>query len=117
MKIQIGIGNKHRQAVADELMKILADENILYTKTKNAYWNIEGSDFYDKHIFFETQSEQLNKIIDSIAERIRSVGHLVSATLQPYITISHLREQKKRKTTARLLLRICWRIMKSSSLY
>lgn len=34
MKIQIGIADNHRQAIADQLIKILADENVLYIKTK-----------------------------------------------------------------------------------
>lgn len=38
MKIQIGIGigiaNNHRQAIADQLIKILADENVLYKNKK-----------------------------------------------------------------------------------
>lgn len=67
MKIQIGIANNHRQAIADHLIKILADENVLYIKTKNAHWNVEGADYHDKHVFFETQSKQLDNIINSIA--------------------------------------------------
>ncbi|AZA77102.1 DNA starvation/stationary phase protection protein [Chryseobacterium joostei] len=93
MKIQIGIANNHRQAIADQLIKILADENILYTKTKNAHWNVEGADCYGKHVFFETQYKQLDDIINSIAERIRSLGHVVPATLQSYLRLTHFTEQ------------------------
>ena len=49
----IGISTENRQAIADQLSKILADEFILYSKTLNFHWNIEGADFYDKHKFFE----------------------------------------------------------------
>jgi len=45
MKISIGITDPNRQTVALELSKILADETVLYIKTKNAHWNIEGADF------------------------------------------------------------------------
>lgn len=37
MKTAIGISEPHRQAVVDELSKILADETVLYIKTKNAH--------------------------------------------------------------------------------
>lgn len=97
MKVQIGISDNHRQIVADELVKILADENILYMKTKNAHWNIEGPDFYDKHIFFEKQLTQLDEDIDSIAERIRSIGHYVPAALKLYLDLTHLTEQTREK--------------------
>ena len=60
MKTTIGITEANREGVANELSKILADEYVLYTKTKNAHWNIEGPDFYDKHKFFEAQFGELD---------------------------------------------------------
>jgi starvation-inducible DNA-binding protein len=93
MKTEIGITNTNSQAVATELAKILADETILYIKTKNAHWNIEGADFYDKHKFFETQFGQLDEVIDSVAERIRSIGHYAPATLKSYLSLTHLSEK------------------------
>ena len=97
MKTQIGITETNRQAVANELAKVLADETVLYTKTKNAHWNIEGPDFYDKHKFFETQFGQLDEIIDSVAERIRSIGHYAPATLKSYLSLTHLTETIREK--------------------
>ena len=92
MKTEIGIIDDHRQSVANELGKILADETVLYIKTKNAHWNIESPDFYDKHKFFETQFGQLDEIIDNVAERIRSIGHYAPATLASYLSLTHLTE-------------------------
>jgi starvation-inducible DNA-binding protein len=97
MQTAIGINDANRQAVATELAKILADETVLYTKTKNAHWNIEGADFYDKHKFFETQFGQLDEMIDSVAERIRTIGHYAPATLKAYLSLTHLTEQTREK--------------------
>lgn len=97
MKISIGITDPNRQTVALELSKILADETVLYIKTKNAHWNIEGADFFDKHKFFETQFGQLDEIIDSVAERIRSIGHYAPATLKSYLGLTHLTEASSEK--------------------
>jgi starvation-inducible DNA-binding protein len=97
MKTEIGINDANRQAVATELARVLADETVLYTKTKNAHWNIEGVDFYDKHKFFETQFGQLDEMIDSVAERIRSIGHYAPATLKSYLSLTHLSEQTREK--------------------
>ncbi len=93
MKTEIGIKETNRQAVACELAKVLADETVLYNKTKNAHWNIEGTDFYDKHEFFEIQYVQLDEMIDTVAERIRSIGHYAPATLNSYLGLTHLTEQ------------------------
>jgi len=97
MKISIGITDPNRQTVALELSKILADETVLYIKTKNAHWNIEGADFFDKHKFFETQFGQLDEVIDSVAERIRSIGHYAPATLKSYLGLTHLTEASSEK--------------------
>ena len=92
MKTDIGLSETDRQTVATELSKFLADETVLYIKTKNAHWNVEGDDFYEKHRFFETQFGQLDVLIDSVAERIRSIGHYAPASLKNYIGLTHLTE-------------------------
>ena len=92
MNTSIGITDTNRLAVANELAKLLSDEYVLFTKTKNAHWNIEGADFYEKHKFFETQFGQLHQIIDDVAERIRSLGHYNSATLKNFLALTHLTE-------------------------
>ena len=95
MKPEIGITDANRETVAHELAKLLADEYVLYTKTRNAHWNIEGPDFYDKHKFFEVQFGQLDEIIDSVAERIRTLGHYSYATLKSFLELTHLTEVKR----------------------
>ena len=66
MKAYIGISDKNRQEVANILFGLLADEFVLYTKTRNAHWNVEGIDFHDKHKFFEAQYEQLEDFVDDV---------------------------------------------------
>ncbi len=95
MNQTIGIEDTNRQAVAMELSKLLADETVLYTKTKNAHWNVEGVDFIEKHLFFETQFGQLDGIIDRVAERIRTIGHYAPATLKSYLSLTHLTEASR----------------------
>jgi starvation-inducible DNA-binding protein len=97
MKTNIGITEENRSAVAAALGKLLADEFILYTKTRNAHWNIEGPDFHSMHLFFESQYEQLDEIMDSVAERMRKIGHYAPATLTQFLALTHLTEQSDRK--------------------
>jgi starvation-inducible DNA-binding protein len=97
MHANIGIPETNLQVVAIELSKILANEFVLYTKTRNAHWNVEGTDFYSKHKFFEAQYEELDEIMDEVAERIRSLGHYAPATLKEYLQLTILTEQSREK--------------------
>ncbi len=97
MQIEIGITDNNRQQITNKLSIILADETVLYIKTKNAHWNVEGPDFYDKHKFFETQFGQLDELIDAVAERIRTIGHYAPATLKSYLDLTRLTEQTSEK--------------------
>lgn len=92
METQIGIKPGNLAGVAETLCTLLADEFILYTKTRNAHWNVEGADFYNKHLFFEEQYNSLSEIVDNVAERIRTLGHYAPATLKEYLELTHLTE-------------------------
>ena len=93
----IGITEQNRKAVSIELSKLLADEFVLYTKTRNAHWNVEGADFHSMHLFFESQYEQLDDIMDGVAERIRTIGHFAPATLKSFLQLTHLTEKTQDK--------------------
>jgi starvation-inducible DNA-binding protein len=97
MKINIGIKEEHRKQVGEHLAKLLADEFVLYTKTRNAHWNIEVSDFHSMHLFFEAQYNQLDEMMDSVAERMRQIGHYAPATLQQFLELTHLTEKRESK--------------------
>src|SRR6476620_11706633 len=92
MKTNIGITEENRSAVSAQLSKLLADEFVLYTKTRNAHWNVEGIDFLAKHKFFEEQYEQLDEIMDNVAERIRTIGEYAPGTLRQFLELTHLTE-------------------------
>jgi starvation-inducible DNA-binding protein len=92
MKTNIGITESNRQSIANELSKLLADEFVLYVKSRNAHWNVEGSDFRGAHAFFETQYDQLAEMMDDVAERIRSIGHYAPASLTLNLSLTHLTE-------------------------
>ncbi|HPN70409.1 MAG TPA: DNA starvation/stationary phase protection protein [Saprospiraceae bacterium] len=90
--MNIGITEINRKKVAAELSVVLANEYVLFTKTKNAHWNVEGSDFYEKHQLFEDQAQQLASIIDSVAERIRTLGFVSPASLKAFLDLTTLVE-------------------------
>jgi len=75
MKIDIGIKDQDRVRLAKELSRLLADSYTLYLKTHNFHWNVTGPMFRTLHLMFEQQYMELALAVDTIAERIRALGH------------------------------------------
>jgi starvation-inducible DNA-binding protein len=97
MKPNIGISQEHLAEISNTLSHILADEFVLYTKTRNAHWNVEGPDFHSMHVFFESQYNEIAEIVDTVAERIRILGHYAPATLREFLELTHLTEKAREK--------------------
>lgn len=105
MKTQIGIKDGPKAEIAHQLSKLLADEFVLYTKTRNAHWNVEGPDFFDKHNFFEDQYNQLADVVDEVAERIRTLGHYSPGSLKEFLELTELSEASKEGRDSEDLIR------------
>jgi starvation-inducible DNA-binding protein len=74
MDLNIGISPKHREELAGELSRLLADSYTLYLKTHNFHWNVTGPMFQTLHAMFEEHYTELAMAVDVIAERIRALG-------------------------------------------
>jgi starvation-inducible DNA-binding protein len=94
MKANIGILDEHSKEVALILNTLLADEYVLYTKTRNYHWNIESPSFKEMHEFYEEQYTVLAAIIDAVAERVRKIGHFAEGRLEDFIKVTNLLEQE-----------------------
>ena len=70
-----GLSDEQRKQVADGLARVLADTYTLYFKTHAFHWNVEGPEFYRLHNMFEEQYREMWEATDTIAERIRALGH------------------------------------------
>ncbi|MGH7326580.1 MAG: Dps family protein [Candidatus Rokuibacteriota bacterium] len=93
MKLNIGIPDPSRDALVTILNTLLADEYLLYTKTRNYHWNVTGPQFNDLHKFFEAQYEALNEVVDEVAERARTLGGRALGTLVEFAKVTRLRER------------------------
>lgn len=87
-----GLDEKARQGVCDLLNRLLADENILYMKTRNYHWNVVGPHFHPLHLLFEEHYQLLDTIIDEMAERVRQLGGRALGTLAEYTQFTRLAE-------------------------
>lgn len=101
---RIGIREGNLKAVADVLNELLADEYVLYTKTRNYHWNVVGPQFNDLHKFFETQYEALDEIVDDVAERVRSLGGRSHGTLAEFLKQARLREHPGESPDSRAMI-------------
>lgn len=95
MKANIGIPENHLQPLATMLNTLLADEYVLYTKTRNYHWNVTGPSFMELHKLLEGQYEELATIVDDTAERSRAIGHYAVGTLRQVLALTRLTEDEQ----------------------
>ncbi|ODS63045.1 MAG: DNA starvation/stationary phase protection protein [Arenimonas sp. SCN 70-307] len=93
-KIDIGISDKDRRKVADELSAFLADSYTLYLKTHQFHWNVTGPMFNTLHNMFMTQYTEEWTALDEIAERIRAIGFLAPGSYAEFVRLSSIREEQ-----------------------
>lgn len=92
MKVNIGIKETDRKAIAAGLSRLLADVYTLYLKTHNFHWNVTGPYFSSLHKLFEDQYTELALVVDEIAERIRALGFPAPATYSQFVKLSSIKE-------------------------
>lgn len=92
MEPKIGITREHRENVIGLLGPVLANEYVLYTKTRNFHWNVKGPLFHDLHKFFESQYSEIEESIDEIAERIVTLGGVAPGSLAEMLKLTTLKE-------------------------
>lgn len=104
MKPSLGISDSDRSAVVGILNALLADEYLLYTKTRNYHWHVTGPQFNDLHKFFESQYDAIDEAIDEIAERAITLGGRAPATLAELVKLARLAEHPGQYPDARTML-------------
>lgn len=92
MKPQIGISEKHLSVSIEMLSTILADEMVLYVKTRKFHWNVSGESFMELHKLFQNQYTELEETIDLIAERIGKLGGKTIGTMHEFANLTRLKE-------------------------
>jgi starvation-inducible DNA-binding protein len=90
--LDIGLSDKQRAALVDMLNTLLADEFVLYVKTRRFHWNVTGVDFSELHKLFQEQYEALDKVVDEVAERARALDGVAAGSLKEYLAATRLNE-------------------------
>jgi starvation-inducible DNA-binding protein len=87
-----GGGPNSSKAMADALARMLANTYTLYLKTHNYHWNVTGPQFASLHTMFEAQYTELAASVDTIAERIRALGHVAPGSYAAFGKLSEIKE-------------------------
>jgi starvation-inducible DNA-binding protein len=105
-RIDIGIGQKDRAAIAAGLSKLLADTYTLYLTTHNFHWNVTGPMFNTLHAMFMTQYTELWNAVDPVAERIRALGHAAPGSYGQFGELSSIADAPAKPPKAMEMVRI-----------
>src|SRR5215470_6652159 len=73
-KLPIGLDEKVCAASVENLNQLLADTITLRDMYKKHHWQVSGHTFYQLHLLFDKHHGEQDELVDSIAERIQSLG-------------------------------------------
>jgi starvation-inducible DNA-binding protein len=73
-KLPIALDEEVCAASAENLNQILADTITLRDLYKKHHWQVAGHTFYQLHLLFDKHYGEQNELVDTIAERIQSLG-------------------------------------------
>src|SRR5215472_10595719 len=74
VKMPIALSEKVCQESVDNLNQLLADTMTLRDLYKKHHWQVAGHTFYQLHLLFDKHYNEQNELVDTIAERIQSLG-------------------------------------------
>jgi len=105
--LPIALSENVRVHSIEALNQVLADTMTLRDMYKKHHWQVSGPTFYQLHLLFDSHFEQQSELVDTIAERIMSLGG-VSVAMAPDVaemTMIH-RLPKGRETPAMQITRL-----------
>jgi starvation-inducible DNA-binding protein len=83
-KLSIALDEATCLQSVENLNRVLADTITLRDLYKKHHWQVAGHTFYQIHLLFDKHYEEQNEMVDTIAERIQSLGG-ISLAMAPDI--------------------------------
>ncbi|MEN9214053.1 MAG: DNA starvation/stationary phase protection protein Dps [Gloeomargarita sp. DG02_3_bins_56] len=81
-----------RAQVIEILNQALANTFDLYSQTKQAHWNVKGSDFFALHELFDEMAGEILAYVDDLAERVTALAGVALGTVRMVAQASQLAE-------------------------
>jgi len=91
-RTRIDIPEDARAQLIELLNARLADALDLYTQTKQAHWNVKGTDFIQLHELFDELAGHVLGFVDLVAERATTLGGTALGTARMAAEVSCLPE-------------------------
>jgi starvation-inducible DNA-binding protein len=79
--------------LSQALKIVLANHYAFSLKTQNFHWNVEGPDFPQYHALFDTIYTEVYGAVDTIAERVRTIGYYTPGSFRRYLELSQIEDQ------------------------
>lgn len=76
---------------------------ILYVKLRKFHWNVSGNSFMELHKLFEEQYNDIENMIDEVAERIGKLGGKAIGTMNEFLKHTVLEESANYETQDKML--------------
>ena len=89
--------------VTNLLNKQVANWTVLYTKLHNFHWNVKGPHFFTLHQKFEELYTEAAGHIDTLAERVLSIGGKPVATLSASLQTASIAEAQGDETAEQMV--------------
>lgn len=89
---RIGLDTEKSTQLATRLNQLLANYQIFYMNVRGYHWNVRGPEFFELHVKFEEQYNDLLLKVDEIAERVLTLGHQPMHAFSAYLEHSIIEE-------------------------
>ncbi len=85
MKVNsIGLPAGELEIIVEQLNGLLSSYQVYYQNLRGIHWNIRGKRFFDLHVKFEELYNDAQLQVDSIAERVLTIGGNPLHTFEDY---------------------------------
>jgi len=76
-----------------QLKIAFASQYAFAIKAQNFHWNVEGPEFYQLHLLFETIYNEVYGAVDDFAENIRKIKAYTPASLERFSTLTAVNDE------------------------
>ena len=105
--LPISLGEETRMQSIEALNQLLSDTITLRDMYKKHHWQVSGPTFYQLHLLFDAHYEEQAELVDTIAERIMSLGGVSVAMAHDVAEMTMIqRPPKGRETPAMQITRL-----------
>ena len=106
--LPIALSHDVRVGSCQELNRILADTQILYSLYKKHHWLMRGLTFYQLHLLLDKHAAEQLELVDLLAERVQTLGGVAVGTH----AMSRRSPQSHARPTARKMLTMLSRLLR-----